>query len=162
MFNQNARRRFNLITIIAIVTTFVFVFALVLAHFSNDGQERVATARDIPVVTHAEHHVPAASASVGARLITGSDTVGFCGRASMEPFAGAIQQLREAGAVEAVERFRRCLLDTLFDHAGEDVIADLDTHAAHFVGCYQTLAASVDEDQPSALSTLAQCLSTSS
>jgi hypothetical protein len=82
----------------------------------------------------------------------------FCVSASLEPFQAAARQLANAGPADASERFRRCLLDTLLDHATAETMADLDGHTVHFELCFAELSAGTGASKEVAVDTVTGCL----
>src|SRR3990172_11792532 len=82
--------------------------------------------------------------SVADLLRSEAPAVGFCVSAALEPFDGAVAQIRDIGPMETGERFRRCLIDTMFDHATESTLAEIETHRPHFTDCFGALATRAD------------------
>lgn len=96
--------------------------------------------------------------AVGEPLTGQVEGVRFCVGASLEPYDGALAQLRASGPGEAVKRARRCLLDTLFDHADAASVAELDRHRAHLLHCYGRLATLPSAGKPETVTAVTSCL----
>ena len=83
----------------------------------------------------------------------------MCASASLEPFDGAMAQLRRDGPDEAAVRMRRCLEETIFYHAPAAILADLDTHSPHILQCYRSLKVESSTTKADLVYQLVQCLS---
>lgn len=105
-------------------------------------------------------HVHSASVpeEVVAQLSGHPGDVAFCASASLEPFDGALAQLRASGPGEAAGRLRWCLMETLFGHTGQAIADALDTYMAGLVSCYQPLATVPALPKTDAVRTVTACV----
>ena len=128
---------------VILVTLGVWFGLLLLS--PGDDSNRAAASASTEAGEHTTHAGP--QGAVADRLRSDEQSVGFCVSAALEPFAGAVAQIREIGPAETGERFRRCLLDTMFDHATDATLAEIETHRPHFTDCFGELAARDDTDK---------------
>lgn len=126
------------IVIAAVLVLVALAFGLFRLVPRSDGSALHPAVQSAATGADAVHpHHPAGS--VADRLRAAPEQLAFCVSASLEPFDVSLQQLGGEAAGEVVERFRRCLLDTLLDHADDATVAELETHRPHFTSCFLTL-----------------------
>src|SRR5688572_17518511 len=116
MFSRITRTPATLIVLVIVVAILAGWLGLLI--FGPDDPSHHAAASDA-TASMVDHEHAGPPGSVADRLRTEEQAMGFCVSAALEPFAGAVAQIREIGPAETGERFRRCLLDTMFDHASE-------------------------------------------
>lgn len=132
------------------------VWLVLLMLGGGEHPQHAAASQAPPAATEHLHAGPAGS--VADRLAADPDAVGFCVSASLEPFSGALAQIREIGPAEATERFHRCLLDTLLDHADAQTLTELETHREHFLRCYAALPERDDREKEAAVAGTLTCV----
>lgn len=146
--------------IVALVIIVVMLGAwsglLLLNPGERSHQAEAHTAEGQDVYAHVDHAGP--PGWVADQMRTQDQAVGFCISAALEPFQGAVAQIREIGPVEAGERFRRCMLDTIFDHASEQTLAELESHRQHFTACFGELANRDDTEKAVAVAATLSCV----
>jgi len=108
-----------------------------------------------PGIGHDHSEQPGA---VADRISAETPSVQFCVSASLEPFAGAVAQIREAGPAETAERFRRCLVDTMFDHAGDATLSQLETLRPSFSDCFAAVGRTAGGDKAAAVQSALTCV----
>lgn len=106
---------------------------------------------------HAHAHA-APVGSVSERMAADELAVSVCVSSSLEPYGGAMDQLLASGAVQPAERLRRCLIETIFYHESDAVLAELASHLPHFERCYTRLAEARPGEKPAAVELVAGCL----
>jgi hypothetical protein len=158
-----ARRRYQVrrtpanLVAISLITSILVAWLVVLLHGpSGHSQHAEALGTDGSAIEGHIHGGPAGS--VADRIVAEAPAVGFCISASLEPFVGSIEQIRQAGPNEATERFRRCLLDTMFDHADVNILDDLELHRPHFLACFGALAGNADTQKSEVVQSTLKCV----
>lgn len=87
----------------------------------------------------AHPHGPLA-VDVPGRLADQADGVTYCASASLEPFEGALAQLRADGPGEAAERLRWCLMETVFGHTDAATEVSVRELLPRFLDCYRQVS----------------------
>ncbi len=105
-------------------------------------------------------HPASASGQVGAQLASHPDDVAYCVSASLEPFDGALAQLRTSGPGETAGRLQWCLMETMFGHTSQAIATELNEYGNLFSNCYRPLATSPAPAKTAAVATIAGCVGT--
>ena len=105
---------------------------------------------------HMHEGGPATSAA--AMMVAVPESVEFCVGASLEPFEGAMTQLRETGPAEAAERMRSCVFDTIIGHGDDATMVDLESHRERFAACFGELQVTDQIDKPRAAQQTSACI----
>lgn len=95
---------------------------------------------------------------VAVMMTADPDAVAFCVGASIEPFEGAMTQLRDSGPAEAAERMRVCVFEVIIGHGDDATMVDLEAHRAGFFTCFGELQNAVEIDKPAAVDRITACI----
>lgn len=131
------------------------------AHESSATHETIAahaTGTTHTVTDSGHMHNGGAATPVADLMVAVPESVEFCVGASLEPFDGAMTQLRETGPAEAAERMRSCVFDTIIGHGDDATMADLESHREHFTSCFGELQFTDPIDKPRATQQTSACI----